>query len=139
MKKIVLISCVKKKMDRRTKAEEMYISTLFKNNLKYAKSLNPSNIFILSAEHGLLELNTEIDPYDKTLNKMCINDIKKWSELVSKKLQIFADLNFDEFIILAGIRYRKFLIPSLKNVKIPMVGLEFGKQLKWLKEKNDNK
>ena len=139
MKKIVLISCVKKKMDRRTKAEEMYISTLFKNNLKYAKSLNPSNIFILSAEHGLLELNTEIDPYDKTLNKMCINDIKKWSELVLKKLQIFADLNFDEFIILAGIRYRKFLIPSLKNVKIPMVGLEFGKQLKWLKEKNDNK
>ncbi len=38
-KKIVLISCVSKKLAHRAKAKELYISTLFKLNLKYATQL----------------------------------------------------------------------------------------------------
>lgn len=36
MARIVLISCVSKKLDRRSKAEDLYISPLFKLNSKYA-------------------------------------------------------------------------------------------------------
>lgn len=43
-----------------------------------------------------------------------------------------------EVIILAGERYRAGIIPFLENhgfpVKVPMVKLSFGLQLRWLKE-----
>jgi len=41
MKKIVLISCVKTKLDRKAKAKDLYSSDLFKKNLEYAKLINP--------------------------------------------------------------------------------------------------
>ena len=53
-KKIVLISCVSAKLSRRSKVRDLYISTLFKLNLKYAEKLRPDNIYVLSAKHGLL-------------------------------------------------------------------------------------
>tara|TARA_B110000208_G_scaffold63156_1_gene82006 strand:- start:809 stop:1222 length:414 start_codon:yes stop_codon:yes gene_type:complete len=137
MKKIVLISCVSKKIDKKSTAENLYISSLFKKNLTYAKSLNPSEIYILSAEHGLLKLTDEIEPYDKTLNNMRSNEIKEWSKKVIYELKSLTDLEKDEFTFLAGEKYRKFLIPELSNVKIPMKGLKIGKQLQWLTKQNN--
>tara|TARA_R110002073_G_scaffold149633_1_gene303508 strand:- start:640 stop:1053 length:414 start_codon:yes stop_codon:yes gene_type:complete len=137
MKNIVLISCVSKKLDRKSTAENIYISPLFKKNLTYAKSLNPNEIYILSAEHGLLKLTDEIEPYDKTLNNMRSNEIKEWSKKVIYQLNSLTDLKNDEFTFLAGEKYRKFLIPELNNVKIPMEGLKIGKQLQWLTKQNN--
>ena len=57
MKQIILIACVSKKGDLKTKAEELYKSPLFKSSLAFAKNLNPDKIFILSALHHLLELD----------------------------------------------------------------------------------
>lgn len=132
MKNIVLISCVSKKLDRKSTAENIYISPLFKKNLTYAKSLNPNEIYILSAEHGLLKLTDEIEPYDKTLNNMRSNEIKEWSKKVISQLKSLTDLKNDKFTFLAGEKYRKYLIPELNNVNIPMKGLKIGKQLQWL-------
>ena len=137
MKNIVLISCVSKKLDKKSTAQNLYISSLFKKNLTYAKSLNPSEIYILSAEHGLLKLTDEIEPYDKTLNNMRSNEIKEWSKKVIYELKSLTDLEKDEFTFLAGEKYRKFLIPELSNVKIPMKGLKIGKQLQWLTKQNN--
>ena len=67
MAKIVLISCVSKKLSHKSKAQELYISPLFRKNIQYAKSLNPDKIFILSAKYGLIKLEEEIEPYNKTL------------------------------------------------------------------------
>ena len=50
--KIVLISCASKKLNHKAKAGDLYISQLFKSGLRYAKSLNPDKIFILSAKYG---------------------------------------------------------------------------------------
>ena len=138
MEKIVLISCVSKKLNHKSKAQNLYVSPLFQKNLRYAKLLNPDKIFILSAEYGLLDLNREIEPYDKTLNKMSSNEIKEWANSLLKQLQKVSDLDKDEFVFLAGNNYRKFLLPHIKNYKIPMFGLGIGKQLKWLTEKIKN-
>ncbi len=135
MKKIILISCASKKINKKIKAQDLYISALFQKNLQYAKSLNPDKIFILSAKYGLLKLDKEVEPYDKTLNKMRSYEIKEWANSVLSQLQKVVDLNKDEFVFLAGDNYRKFLLPSINNYKIPMLGLGIGKQLKWLKEK----
>ena len=138
MAKVVLISCVSKKLHHKSKAQDLYVSPLFKKNLQYAKSLNADNIFILSAKYGLLRLNEEIEPYDKTLNKMCSNEIKKWANYVLNQLKKSTDLENDEFIFLAGNNYRKFLLPHIKQYNIPMQGLGIGKQLQWLTKRNKN-
>ena len=136
MKNIVLISCVRKKLDRKSTAEKMYTSSLFKKILTYAKSLKPSEIYILSAKHGLLKLTDEIEPYDKTLNKMFVDERKEWSKRVVNQLKSVADLKNDEFTFLAGDKYRKYLLTEIDRVKIPMQGLKIGEQLQWLTKQN---
>jgi hypothetical protein len=138
MKKIVLISCVSQKLSHKSKAKDMYISSLFKYNLKYAKSLNPDTIYILSAKYGLLDLNKEIEPYNLTLNTMKSGEIKDWAIKVLNQLNKVTDLQNDEFIFLAGENYRKYLIPHISQYKIPLEGLRIGEQLKYLKEKVSN-
>ena len=138
MARIVLISCVSQKLSHKAKARDLYISSLFKYNLKYAESMNPDKIFILSAEHGLLSPEKEIEPYNQTLNTMRSGEIKEWAKNVLKQLNKVADLHNDEFIFLAGEKYRKYLIPNIANYKIPLEGLRIGEQLKFLKEKVSN-
>ena len=135
MAKTVLISCVSSKLTHRAKAKDLYISPLFKYNLRYARTLNPENILILSAKYGLVPLEKEIDPYNHTLNTMKDKEIKSWAEQVIHELKKEVDLNTDEIIFLAGSRYRKYLIPHIKNYKIPLQGLGIGKQLQFLKGK----
>lgn len=133
MKKIVLLSCGKKKRNRRAKAGDMYISPLFTKSLNYAKQkLRPDRIFILSAKHGLLGLGDEIEPYDKTLNDMGEGEKRQWASKVLKQLQSRADLDSDHFTFLAGDDYRKFLIHDIKHYSVPMKGLRIGEQLAWL-------
>lgn len=134
MRKIVLISCVSVKQEHKAKAEELYISPLFKYGLAYAKSLKPDQIYILSAKYGLVGLDKVIEPYNVTLNKMSSKEIKEWSERVLSQLRQKIDLDADQIIFLAGKNYRKYLIPHIKNYSIPLKGLGIGRQLKYLKE-----
>lgn len=134
-KLIVLISCVSQKLNHKAKAQDLYISTLFKKNLQYARSLNPDMILILSAKYGVLELDDEIDTYDVTLNNMKVNEVKEWSTMVLSQLKKKTNLDNDEYVFLAGERYRKYLIPHLENYQIPMQGLPIGKQIQWLTQK----
>jgi len=137
MRKIVLISCVSKKQEQKSKARDLYTSPLFRYNLKYARSLHPHKIFILSAKYGLIDLDEEIEPYNLTLNKMSSDDIRSWSEKILESLKKVSNIQEDEFIFLAGERYRRYLIPFLKNYKVPLMGLGIGKQLKFLKENTE--
>ncbi|MBE0662065.1 MAG: hypothetical protein IH597_06315 [Bacteroidales bacterium] len=132
MKKIILISCVSKKLEHKAKAKDLYISPLFVKNLQYAETLNPDQIYILSAKYGLLHLNDEIESYDVTLNNMSTLQIREWAEGVLNQLRLVTDLEYDEFIFLAGNNYRKYLLPHLKHYNLPMEGLSIGKQLQWL-------
>lgn len=135
MKKVTLISCVSKKLNVKSKAQDLYQSPLFKKNLAYAKQINSDEIYILSAKYGLLKLNDSIEPYDKTLNKMNVSEKKKWSNEVFQKLQKFETISNTNFILLAGENYRKYLVEKLPHYEIPMKGLQIGKQLQFLTEK----
>ena len=133
MKRIVLISCVSQKLPHRAKAKNIYISTLFKLNLRYAEKLNPDGVYILSAKYGLLNLEQEIDPYEQTLNDMRVNEVKWWANQVIEQIKKICVIEETEFIFLAGEKYRKYLLPHLNNVQIPLKGLRIGEQLQMLK------
>lgn len=134
---IVCLSCVKSKRIHSCSAEDMYISPLFQKMLSYAKSLNPEKIFILSAKYGLLALHDIIEPYEKTLKNMAISERKAWAQDVLESLRKETDLKSDKFIFLAGMPYRENLVEHIKKYDVPMEGMPFGRQLKWLGEQLD--
>jgi len=132
VKKIVLISCASKKTHHKAKAKDLYISPLFAGNLRYARSLKPDSIFILSAKHGLLELDKEVEPYDATLKDMLPTQVKAWADQVVEQLKEQADLQSDHFIFLAGEKFRKYLATHLVSYEVPLQGMPIGKQLQFL-------
>ncbi len=68
------------------------------------------------------------------LNNMNSNEIEEWANSVLNELSKISNLKEDEFIFLAGDKYRKYLISHMNNYKIPLKGLGIGKQLRYLKE-----
>jgi hypothetical protein len=133
-KKIVLISCVSQKLEQRAKVKDLYVSTLFKLNFRYAISMKPDAIYILSAKYGLLHLDQEVEPYERTLNNMRASEIKDWANKVISQLREVTSLKDDSFTFLAGEKYRKYLLPLMNKIAIPLEGLPIGKQLQRLKE-----
>lgn len=138
METIILLSCVKQKLGIPAIAKEIYISNFFQKAFKYAESLRPDKIFILSAKYQLLSPEQRIEPYELTLNKMGVAERRRWASHVIEQLGYQADLENDNFIFLAGQKYREFLVPAINNYEVPMQGLQIGKQLGWLKGKIDN-
>jgi len=136
MAKIVLLSCTKSKLDHKAPAQELYsASPMFKKTLEYGKSLNPDKMYILSAEHHLVPLNKELDPYDKTLKEMPKDEKEKWGEETVKQMKSHGlNLEKDKFVFLTGSEYLKPFkeyIPE-KNMEKPMEGRRLGERLKWL-------
>ncbi len=102
-------------------------------SLAYARHINADAIYILSARYGLLELTQEIAPYEKTLNGMPSGEVAQWGDAVLAQLRARTDLSTDRFVILAGMAYRSQLVPHFANIEVPLNGLRFGEQLKFLK------
>ena len=123
VKTIVLVSCASKKLNHRARAQDLYVSELFRKSLAYARTLRPAAVFILSAKHGLVRPDEQIDPYDVTLNKMSLAEVRAWSDGVFGQLQQHTDADYDRFVFLAGDRYRRSLVPRLRSVDVPMEGL----------------
>lgn len=134
----VLISCSSKKLAHKAKAQNLYVSPLFKYSMNYAKSLNPDRIFILSAKYGLLNPDDEIEPYNQTLNTMSSNDVELWAKRVISDLGKSTNIRTDCFVILAGEKYRTYLLPSLFSYCVPLKSMTIGKQLQFLKEHVNN-
>lgn len=135
MATIVLISCVSKKLSYKARARDLYISPLFRMNLNYAQQFSPQKVFILSAKYGLVQLDEEIEPYDVTLNKMTARKRRNWAVKVASQLREHCDLGNDHFVILAGQKYRQYLLSHLASYEVSLAGLPIGKQLQFLKEK----
>jgi len=147
MKQIILVSCVSQKGDKKTKAKDLYKSSLFKSSLAYAYKQNPDNIYILSALHHLLDLDKEIEPYNVTLSNvpkdkrkaglkiLSTTEKKEWGKKVIEQLSTKANLKKDNFIILAGQEYINPIIDDISHCTIPLKGLRLGERVKFL---NDN-
>lgn len=85
--KIGLVSCSKAKKGHICSAREMYSeSNTFRLSLEYLEK-TCDKIFILSAKHGLLDLEDTIQPYDETLVEKPVAERRKWADEVILKLK----------------------------------------------------
>jgi cytoplasmic iron level regulating protein YaaA (DUF328/UPF0246 family) len=138
--KVILVSCVKSKRTVPSEAQDLYTSDLFISMRAYAEK-NSDEWFILSAEHGILHPSEVIAPYEKTLNRMPKVERLEWAEKAQRRISelIPSDASI---VILAGERYREHIVTFLRErgnlVEIPMAGLKFGFQLRWLKARINN-
>jgi len=134
--RIAFVSCVKTKQTVAAPAEDLYISSLFLGMRRYAEKYADA-WYILSAEHGLLRPKSIIDPYERTLTKMSKAERVAWAARVQAQLDEALPAEAT-IVLLAGQRYRELIVPFLQNrgyeVEVPMAGLPFGHQLRWLKE-----
>ena len=130
-------------------AKDLYDeSDLFRKSWKYATLLKPDKIYILSAKHGLLNPNQEIDPYDITLCYVSKKEREKtpdihvltkeerlgWYKKVLSQLREVSDLTTDYFTILAGRNYSEGLVEHITHSNDPMDGLRSGERKAWLKQ-----
>ena len=124
----MLTACSKSKLTFRAKAKDMYKGNVFKASIEYAEFLGIKNVYVLSAKYGLLHLDQEIDPYEKTLNKMRKPERLLWASKVIEQIYKICNIEETEFTIIAGVRYREFLLNHLKSYKIPLAGVTQFKQ-----------
>ena len=128
MKRIALISCTSQKNEdskiHPVKAEALYTSPLFKKAWYYAKDiLKVDEIYILSAQHHLLDPQILVSYYDVTLVGKNVSHLKNWSGTVKQQMSKKFDLQNDTFYIFAGKNYHKYLIDKdFKNVIYPYSG-----------------
>jgi len=134
---ITLVACVKTKANTPRPARDLYVLDLFRKASAYAER-NADAWYILSAKYGLVGPNETIAPYEKTLKRMPIAERKAWAAQLFQDLCAVAVKPGDRIIMLAGVAYREYLVDPLRafgcRVEIPMVGLSFGNQLRWLNQ-----
>lgn len=137
MTDIYLVSCVGKKHDRAMPAKDLYASEWFCKAREYVE--RRSGVwYILSAKLGLVEPDQVIEPYEQTLNRMPIADRRAWARRVRDQMDARLPSGSGQggqCIVLAGTRYREFLMDYLNDrfkVQVPMDRLASGKQLQWL-------
>jgi hypothetical protein len=137
---LCLVSCVGAKRTRPALAKDIYQSDWFVKARAYAESFG-SCWFILSAKYGLVGPDEVIEPYDMTLNTMGVAERRNWSRQVEQQMDERMP-NADRIVVLAGQRYREFLVEYLarraRTVDVPMAGLRIGEQLSWLTRKAGN-
>ena len=139
IEKTILVACGSKKQAHKSKAEYLYISSLFRKSRDYAQ-LSEHPWYILSGKHGLLKPNSIIEPYDVSLKRLGNQEQKHWAKKVLKSLDEVGTRG-NVITFLAGQTYRKNLVPALLNrgysIEIPLKGMPIGKQISWLTARID--
>jgi len=127
---MILIQCTKTKKDEPVPARELYEpSRYFRAMRDYAKATGDL-WFILSAEHGLIDPDTVLEPYDAF--GLSENQARDIAEEVATGPDNYVE-------VIGGKKYTNPLTPELEARGIEVVevarGQRIGKRIETLKQK----
>lgn len=122
MPTIALISCTKRKKAYRCKAGEMYTESPWLKLDYELATFVADRIYILSAKHGLLPAEQEIEPYNEALHDKSSLERRQWNDRAVASLGSVSDLSHDDYMIIAGRDYYENLFPRLKRIWLPLKG-----------------
>ncbi len=131
---IVFVACCKQKNTGKMAARDLYASNLFKKSMAYAELIPNAKIYILSAEHHLLDVDSEIENYDITLNNLGVNKRRAWATKVIKSINEKTDPMHDKYVFLTGKSNYEFIVNELlhERVVLPLKGKKIGERLQYL-------
>jgi hypothetical protein len=132
---VVLVGCAKSKLDRPAEARDLYTSALFRKARAYAEARR-ARWFVLSAEHGLVEPQQIIEPYERHLSSTSRRYRIDWGKEVVHDLEAtLGDRRAKVIEIHAGKSYvqavRNGLTEAGATVVEPLAGLTMGERLAW--------
>lgn len=140
---VCLIACSAVKARHPMRAEDLYQGDLFRKSLAWARLTGRfQEILVLSAKHGVVQLEQVVEPYNMTLNDVGTEDRRLWAQVVARDLMnrfSASDVPI-EFVALAGRSYMEELSLELQVVmpsaelSRPLTGLGIGEQKAWLKK-----
>jgi len=141
--RIALLGCSKDKRTQPCAARDMYsASVLFQLALRWAETFC-DRAYILSAIHGLLELDTVIEPYDLKLASLSRTDRDAWGKLVGKQLDSAVPWPRERNAEIVGLAPRLYLdtidlpwepLPREFIWSEPLRGLGIGQRLAWFSQ-----
>ncbi|MEV7245169.1 DUF6884 domain-containing protein [Streptomyces sp. NPDC093248] len=117
--RIVVVGCGKAKQDRRVTAGAMYVGTFHGSCRETANALlqDGGRQYILSAAHGLLDLSTQIDPYDITVG----DPGSVSADFVQAQVRE-RGIESAEVTVLAGSKYVALARHSWPDLQAPLAG-----------------
>ena len=135
-RRIGLVGCVKDKASAATLAQDLYTSPLFAGRRRFVEQ-SCTEWWILSAEHGLVNPGTVLDPYDVALKTMGTRQRREWATRVLAQIaQNVAPCPGDVVEFHAGADYRDYgLADGLRRLGVgvenPTEGMRIGAQLSF--------
>ncbi|WP_223643917.1 DGQHR domain-containing protein DpdB [Corallococcus sp. EGB] len=137
---VALVGCGKKKLEHRAPARDLYTGNLFSAHLAEAEATTP-HVYVLSALHGLLSLDEEVEPYDVTLRGMPPKARGAWGRQVLESLARRYPAGAVELLVYAGRAYAEPLQDALVaspregwTLVEPLEGATQGARLRILAE-----
>lgn len=132
---VILIGCVKRKLATAAPAKDLYVSPLYRKGRAYAEHAGVP-WFILSAQHGLVAPDDELEPYDLRLRAMSQQYRREWGGRVVEALrEALGSIDGLSIEVHAGSAYvdpiRNELRSAGATVIEPLAGLALGPRLAW--------
>lgn len=146
MKTIALLGCGKAKRDHAAPARALYTGSLFRASLLACSAIAADAIYIVSAQHGLIDLDQELAPYEAHLARQSKRDRESWG---MRLVETVAGRHGHHLrlVVYAGdayaypIRRAAYYVGgggrtgvSSITVDEPLRGLELGARLSYLKK-----
>jgi hypothetical protein len=132
----IIIGCGKAKRDEACATRELYTGSLFVACRRYAEA-SGHPWAILSAQHGLVLPDSEIEPYDTKLPRPGPK-LENWAMSTAKTVRLRVNATTTEVVCLAGAEYAVPFAWALAYYRItceqPLAGMGIGARLRWLKE-----
>ena len=132
---VILIGCVKRKLPTAAPARDLYTSPLFRKGRAYAEHAGVP-WFILSAQHGLVAPDDELEPYDLRLSATSRQYRREWGgDVVAALREALGSIDGLSIEIHAGSAYVDSIRDGLRSagatVVEPLAGLALGPRLAW--------
>ena len=132
---VLLVGCVKSKTAEARPARDLYTSELFARRREYAEASGVPWV-VLSAEHGAVDPDEVIEPYDRYLEDQPAAYRHDWGQRVVEQLEArFGALRGKAFALHASRAYGDPIEPLLRargaTLLRPLDGLRFGEHLQW--------
>jgi hypothetical protein len=134
----VLVACGDAKAPDLSRAKDLYTSNYFDLKRRYAET-HADLWRIVSAEHGILEPDEVVAPYDTTLDDLGDEEERAWLADVAEDLhELHVEEDVDCWTVLAGGDYLgavDLIMTKLRviDVETPTAGRPIGKRMEWLK------
>lgn len=133
---VVLISCSKSKLATKAPARDLYTGTLFRRAVCWAEGTR-HKWYVVSALHGLVQPDRELDPYDFTLKQLRTRERERWAHLVvAAELTKYVSRGSHAILLMPKL-YRRYIETELIKASItfenPVEHLAIGQQIRWLK------